>query len=88
MLLAELEPPGVGGDLEHVPRGRVVDEERGGSQLVVALAQRAHLAGAQVLAGPELVAVDPRPRAEQALGQLELAHFEADEQDGLLQVDG
>ena len=29
-VLAELEPAGVGRDLEHVPRGRVVDEQRRG----------------------------------------------------------
>ena len=41
---------------------------------------------AEALAGPELVAVDPRPRREQPLDQLQLAHLEADEQDGLLQL--
>ncbi len=52
------------------------------AQLVVALAQQRDLAGAQVLAGPELVAVDPRAGAEQPLGQLEPAHFQADEEHG------
>ena len=38
-------------------------------------------------AGPELVPVDSRPRAEQTIADFESAHFEADEEDGDLEVD-
>ena len=81
-VLAQLEPPGVGRDLEHVPRGGVVDEERRRPQLVVALAQQGHLAGARGSARSGACGRRPATGAEEPLGQLELAHFQADEEHG------
>ena len=69
-VLPQLEPAGHGRDLEHVPRGGVVDEDRGARRSSsIRLAQLVQLAVVEALAGPQLVAVDPRPGAEQPLGR-------------------
>ena len=76
--------PRAGGDLQHVPGGRVVDEHRCRvrGELVERLAELGELLVAQTDARSELVAVDSRPGAEHALADFEVAHFQADEEDG------
>ena len=51
-----------------------------------AIAKLGHVLLTQPFAGPKFVAVHPGSGREQPLDQLELAHFQADEQDGLLQL--
>ena len=57
---AAAHPPCAGGDLKHVPRGRIVDVHQAFlAQLVVGLAELRHFRMPEADAGPELVAVDP-----------------------------
>ena len=76
-----------GGDLEHVPGWGIIDQDLALAELLEGSAELSHLVVSQALARSQVVAIDSRPRGQQAVRDLEMAHFEADEEHGDLEID-
>ena len=79
-ILPQLEPAGVGGDLEHVPGGRVVDEQRAQFRSSSTPLPRRVISRVPRYLPVRSLWPSTRERAQRSRSaSSELAHFEADE---------
>ena len=84
--LLGVQAPALGAEVEHAEVGGVVDEERRLGELVAGLQ---HLVPVLVdVALAEAVGGDPRPRGDEAVGELRLRHLEREEGDRPLRLPG
>ena len=77
-----VQPAGLGAHLEHAGVARVVDEQRRVGQPLAGLEDlRPAVLGD--LPAAQILALDPRLRGDEALGELRLGHLEREQRDGV-----
>ena len=77
-----LDPAGGGGDLRHRAAGRIVDEERRLARASAAVSTSLRRSSCETVPLRRRWPLTRATRAEQAVGQFERRHFQADEQHG------